>query len=619
MPGIFGTIQPRLNQDQVNHRLAGMASALETEERFSSDFYTENGFGFGRISLKILNPESQPVWTDDQSVGIVLEGEVYNADILRGFLQGKGRVLRSNNTAELLLQLYLEDGDTFAAQINGAFIAAIWDQRSQKLLITNDRLGLFPLYYAQFAQGFIFSSGVRALLADPAVSREVDRVALAEFLTFDHLLQHRTLLQSVQLLPQAAVLIYQNHTLSIQPYYRFEQPDTYPMRPEAEYMDEFIEAIRLAVHRQNSDNLTAGLMLSGGLDSRMLLAVFGEQSSIKPLHTFTWSIPGSDDARSANEAASLYPNIQHHFFELKPDWLLHLGEEGVRRTDGMGNIVNLHALANMKEESQFAQVIHKGFMGDAIMGFGIRPRFWADYDDTTRSEVHLEAYRDYNVLTFDLPEHPSLFTEDFQRQAGSGLMDDFKAGFQASGSRQLANQRIYFDLTQRVPRMTLNGVEMVRSRSVARVPFGDNDFVEFALTVPPWLRYERDLMTRAFIQAYPKLARVPLARTGLPMVSCGREILLRNWHFLRWHLQRMGLSSLTGPTQRPYKDYTSWFRGVLRPWVEQTLLNDRSLERGYFKPERIRQIVADHMAGKSQTVRIGALMSIEIWHRLFLD
>jgi hypothetical protein len=93
----------------------------------------------------------------------------------------------------------------------------------------------------------------------------------------------------------------------------------------------------------------------------------------------------------------------------------------------------------------------------------------------------------------------------------------------------------------------------------------------------------------------------------------------RGTTWAQWHLRRIGLGRLAGPTARPAKDYGRWLRTVLRPWVEQTLLSPASLERGYFQPAEVRRLVTEHMAGADHTVRLGALLSLETWHREYLD
>lgn len=619
MPGLFGFVQNRERSAAVP-LLERMADALEPETRFKRAFHTEDGFGAGRASLAIGDTSRQPVWNAGQTVMLMMEGELYDRPAQYARLAKAGDTQPpAGSDAELMLRLFEQFGRAFVDTLNGQFLVLIWDTLQHALLIANDRLGLYPLYYSQTSAGLVFASGVRALLMDAQVSREVDRVAIQEYLTFDHILGQRTLLANVHLLPQGSLLSFSaDEGLSIRPYYDLHYETAYSLRSEADYFDELLALLRQAAQRQAPGGLPAGLMLSGGLDSRMLLALFAEQGAETALQTFTWSIPGSFDARYAAEAARK-AGQSHHFFELKPDWLLESSEKAVRITDGMGNLVNLHALATLEQEADYASLIYKGFMGDAMFGFGLRPRFWSLYDQKTKFEVHLEAYRDYNVLSFDLPEHARIFTPEFLQAVDGGLRSDYEAGILACNSPDMADQRCYFDLYQRVPRMTLNGVQVVRDRALVRLPFCDNDLVEFSARTPPFLRFERRIMDDAFIRAFPHLARIPLTNTNLPMVSCAREVWMRNVQFVQWHLRNRGLGRLAGPAGRPYKDYNTWFRTILRPWVEQTLLSPRSLERGYLRPEAIRKVVEDHMAGKNQAVRLGELMSIELWHRMALD
>ncbi len=617
MPGIVGFVKqtPAVHAEKL---ITDMAHALEPDGRFHSDLHHGGGYGLGRVSLRISNPEPQPVWNERHTICLVMEGELYDTDELKAQLAERGHRFSVNNDPELLLRLYEEYGEMFAAELNGAFVAAVWDSHLEKLTVANDRMGLYPLYYAHFNGELLFGSGVRALLADPDMPRTVDRIAINQFLVFDHVLGERTLLEHGHLLPQASVLTFHNRQLEIRPYWTLKYPQTYENRSEATYIEQLNHYLKQAIARQSPGDTPAGILLSGGLDSRALLTILRDGVVDDDFHSFTWGIPGADDVRFAKEIAK-HEGVRHHYFELKPDWLLGLAEEGVRITDGLGNIINLHALATLKEESEYAQIIYKGFLGDAMFGFALKPQFWADYPPEVEPDIHLQVHNEQGVVNYTRAEQEMLFTAAFRQKVGNAVYDAYLAGMRKSGVKQLANQRLYFDLTQRVPRMTINGVEVTRSRTMVRLPFADNDLLDFALTVPPGFLYERHLMKAAFVKAYPKIAQIPFTGTGLPMAACARDVQIRAQRWLRWHLQKAGLGRFAGAERRPYKDYNTWFRTVLRDWVEGTLLSERALQRGYFQPEYVRQLVAEHMAGADHTGRLGALMTIELWHKQFID
>jgi asparagine synthase (glutamine-hydrolysing) len=615
MPGLIGFAgRSRIQSGQ--EFLNKMAHALDSTGRYKTDLFTEGEVGLGRIGLGFVNPEPQPVWNEGQSLCIVMEGELFDYGDQKKNLIDRGHQFRYDNDAEFVLHLYEEYGEDFVLKLNGAFAVAIWDRTHNKLIVANDRLGLYPLYYSSHNGTLLFSSGVRSLLVDPTLPRDIDPTAIAQFLTFDHVLDDRTFLEAVRLLPQASLLVYQDGNFSIKRYWDIQYPDIYPLRSEFDYMDEFLALMRQAVSRQSPRGIPAGILLSGGLDSRLLLAyLVGEHEAI---HSFTWGIPNCDDARFAAQLAKR-AGSRHHFFELKPDWLLDKANEAVRITDGMGNIINMHALATLDEEAQFAQVIYKGFLGDAMFGFGLRHQFWAKYDEATRPKAHFQVHTDQGVITFTPREQDEYFTDVFKSRVKNSVAESYIAGMDDSRSEILANQRLYFDYRQRVPRMTIKGVEVVRSQAMVRLPFCDNDLVEFSIKAPPGLLYQRRLMIDAFIREFPKLAQIPVASTGFPLMHCSRDVLARAQHLVKWHLQSTRFKDLAGPLRRPYKDYDRWFRSDLRGWVEETLLNPTALQRGYLKPECIRLVVENHMAGQNLSGKLGALLSIELWHRQFID
>jgi asparagine synthase (glutamine-hydrolysing) len=613
MPGLVGVVgdMPAEMRDKL---LRDMAQALKHEDWYQVHLYVNEEVGLGQVSLGLLNPEPQPVWNEDHTLCVVMEGEVYDYEDEKQRLIERGHRFQVNNDPEFVLHLYEEYGQDFALKLNGAFVAAIWEPRARRLLVVNDRLGLRPLYYAQRNEALIFAAGVRALLTDSALPRRVDPIAIAQYLSFGYVLGNRTLASEAHLMPPASLLVFCNGGLTIRPYWSLEFPQVCRPPSEESYLEGLIHHLRQAVNRQAHDDLPAGVLLSGGLDSRVILAFLSESPDSKPLHTFTFGIPGCDDARFSQEVAALM-GTRHRFYELRPVYLLEMGEEGVRLTDGLNSCADMHALATLRAEAEHARVLYIGFLGDALMGGHLTRQLWADYDEDALNHLLF----DHTNTLFSQAEQADLFSQGWQRRVGGAVSESFRAILAESQTKLVANQQNHFDLRQRQRRFILNGHELLRSRVVLRTPFCDNDLVEFVLAVPPGLRLDRWLLIRAFARAFPNLAKVPYEGTGLPLADCARSLRIRTSNQLRWRLHAAGMKWVPLPRRRPYADYNGWMRTVLRRWVEETLLSKRSLKREYFDPEYIRNLVAEHMAGANHARKLGVLLTLELWHRLFLD
>ena len=617
MPGLFGVVGLD-DGEELGQLLAQMAQALKHEQWYRVDVYQGDGVGLGRVGLGIVNPEPQPIWNEDGSLCIIMEGEVFDYGDEKRRLLERGHRFSVDNDAEYVLHLFEELGSEAPVRLNGAFVAAIWDSRNRRLTLLNDRLGLRPLYYVQRNGCLFFASSVGALMADPALSQRVDPIAMAQFLCFDHVLGNRTLLSEVQLLPPAQLATFSDGRLAGGAHWRLVFPEVYQVRSEEDYLEELIHHLKQAVNRQARGDLPMGVSLSGGLDSRTIAAFLSEIPRTGRLHTFTFGIPGCHDARFARDICAVL-GTQHHFYELRPDYLLDIAEQGVRLTDGMQNCVHMHMLAPLPAEAQHVRALYIGFMGDVLMGHGIDRQMFTYCDESTAVQVHFAIHLKQNLIVFPPPEQKELFSEDLQRRIGDAVFDSYRAVFAEATSKLAADQRTYFDLRQRMRRMTLMGPEEVRSQVEVRTPFCDNDLVGFVLSLPPGLRLERYLMLKAIARAFPNVAKVPTEKTLLPLVACFRDLRIRADNQVRWRLRAAGLKWVPEHKHRPYADYNGWMRTVLRPWVEETLLSKRALERGYFNPATIQRLVAEHMAGANHERKLGGLLALELWHRQFID
>jgi len=607
MPGLVGVAG--LEQDNL---LPRMAQAIRDKDWYQQDLHAERRIGLGRVHLGLLNPEPQPIWNEDETLCIFMEGEVYDYQEAKRQLVDRGHQFQIDNDAEFVLHLFEEVGETFASQLNGAFVAAIWDVRARKLWIVNDRFGLQQLFYREDGKRLLFAGHTAAFQADPHYNPQVDRLALAEFLSFEHILGNRTLIADVKLLPPGSILTFQNGQLSIRSYYDFQFVEDYQDRDEAWYVERWVHLMQQAVERRMRGDGPIGLQLSGGLDSRVMLAMINHRRY--PLHTFTFGVPGCDDARFAREAADRRGTI-HHFMELRPDYLRSVAEEGVKSTNGLKSCVHMHVLGALDETAKLVNVLYTGSLGDSIMGGHIQRDLLAVHQPEVLARM---LFKRYNTC-FDEESHSQLFSSNFYSQVKDAVFQEFSHVLKNSRAKISANVREHYSIRQSDRRWILEGQNLLRTQVVVRTPFYDNDLVDFMLTVPPGLRFDSYLYIQGFIQAAPDLAKVPYEKTGLPFTPCMREFSIRADRQMRWWLRQRGLKWVSAPQKRPYADYDTWMRTVLRSWVEDTLLNKRALGRGYFNPDYIRNLVGEHMAGAKHARKLGVLLTLELWHRMFLD
>lgn len=612
MPGLVGFLN-HATADEAAILLENMARALHYKQHFQVDLHHEQGLGLGRVSSGVINSEPQPIWNKDRSRCILFEGEIYGYDALKEKLQDRGYQFLVNNDAEFILHLFAEFGEQFVCYLNGAFIAAIWDRPSQTLTLVNDRFGLRPLYYSVHNRSLLFGSGVRSLLADPTLPRKIDRQAISEFMTFEYMLGDKTLVENINLMPPASLLTFQQGEIKLQTYWKLQFVNEYEHKTKEQYLEETYFHLQQAVARQSQGAHPKGLLLSGGLDSRMILAMLSLFTKGENLYTFTFGAPGADDVQLAEELAKI-SGTRHHTYDLKEDYLIERAEEGVYLTDGMESCAHMHVLANLRSQAELVKVIYKGYLGDALMGGHIGRELWANYSKDQLA--HLLFMQTCSL--FRPIEYQSLFTSDF-----SDVMElpyrNFRATLAESGTTLAADCQNYFDLRQRQRRFILHGVELARSQVIVRTPFCDNDLVSYMLTVPPGLRLERLLVTEIFGKKFNKLAKVPYASTGLPLISCMRDSFIRFERQVKWQLKNLGLSGVPIRKKRSYANYAQWMRTVLRSWIEANLLHNDSLTRGYFQSEFIHNLVSEHMAGADHHRKLGALLSLELWHRKFID
>ena len=596
--------------------LSAMLSAVQDHPSYHVDHWVGDGIALGHVSLGRIDKQPQPIWNEDQTQCIVFEGELFNTEQLRVELETAGHRFKLGNAAELLLHLWEEHGEECLRRLNGGFTFAIWNAVDRCLAVGNDRFGFRHVYYALLGNQLAFACGVRGLLAHTRLPREVDRVGIAQALHFEHLLGDRTYVAGVKLLPPAAVLYIQAEHCTRQRYWQWSMPEYYAPHSRAEYHEELLRLFKQAVSRQiPCGAVRGGMNLSGGLDSRMLLGVLATQMDVRNLQTYSFGIEGCDDVAIGREVAQAV-RAPHHALPLPDDYLMTYAPVGVRLTDGMDSSIHIHSLANIDTQAQQVDLLYTGYYSDAITDSDGTREWLVRFDDETSLRLHYE----YMHRIFPKDPDAAIYTPEFL----SATHEEFDGAFrQAVGevkSDTMSNWLDSVEIVHRQRRLTQFGNDLIRWSLECRTPFTDTDVVDYCLTLPPALRVDRLLFTSTLINSFPKLAKVRNDRTGMPFLVDARYLSQQarvNLHY--WLHQRGLVSSVPAHKRKLYARYDLWFRTSLRQWVESILLDRRALERGILRPEAMRQVIQEHMAGADRTREIGMLLSVELWHRTYID
>jgi asparagine synthase (glutamine-hydrolysing) len=332
------------------------------------------------------------------------------------------------------------------------------------------------------------------------------------------------------------------------------------------------------------------------------------------LHTFTFGIPNSDDARLAKELAPLAGAV-YHFVELRPDYLIEVAENAVRITEGMQSCIHMHAFANVDDLAHIAPVVYKGLLGETLLHPEFDDLMWADYDDTALSDLWFKKQNDM----FSLAEQGIFFSADFSRDLGNSVLESFQHHWGECNASLVANRIDQWNSRHAARRFSVAGVELVRSRVIARTPFCDNDLVEYVMSMPPGLRNNFNILNKLFAKYFQQFAKIPYEATGYPLVPCARDLAIRFREQVIWRARAAGLKFILPRQQRPYAKYAHWMRTSLSPWLRDILLSQRSLQRGYFQPEQVKELVQQHANGSDHSRKLGLLLAIELWHRQFID
>ena len=265
-PAISREILERMNQS-IAHR-------GPDEDGF---YITEKvGLASRRLSIIDLTSGKQPIVNEDETLWIVFNGEIYNYRELRSYLEKHRHNFRTHSDTEVILHLYEEFGMDCVQHLDGIFAFAIWNEKTQELVLARDRMGIKPMYYTHLPDWqFIFGSEMKSVLAHPAVERKIDLIALNEYLSYEYVPTPRTIIRNVWRLEAGHVLLYNRRGVEIRAYdnLSFRQSESRPPVDWRDYSAALYDTLHSAVQRELVSDVPVGVLLSGGIDSSTVAAL----------------------------------------------------------------------------------------------------------------------------------------------------------------------------------------------------------------------------------------------------------------------------------------------------------------------------------------------------------
>lgn len=583
------------------------------------------GLGHRRLSIIDLNTGTQPMCNEDGTVWIAFNGEIYNFPELRDELVAKGHKFKSSTDTEVIVHLYEELGAESVARLQGMFAFAIWDKRSQLLLLARDRVGIKPLYYVNTGRALLFGSEIKSLLVDPSVGRRISARGIDRFLTYYYLPGNETLFEGIYKLDPGHYLTVRNGRITKRQYWdlNFEMSSRWTSFDDA--VEALQELLRSTVKNHMISDVPVGVLLSGGVDSTGVLRYAAEQTNDR-IGTFTVGFAGAefaDERPYARIAAQQYGTVHQEitisadqFFDVLPKYVWHMeepvceppaialylvsrlahessvkvllsGEGGDEAFGGYNKYRNLLALEGLKSAFGPARsLLRFGFEALGYLG-AKRIQKYASFVDKPLSQYYFSC-----TATPDTPFNRLkhiLYKKDFVDLLGLQISDEpTRRLFKQSEGLPLLHQILSVDTKTWLPDdLLVKADKMTMATSVElRVPLLDSQVLEFAACLPPQFKvkgWQTKRILKAALKGSVPRAILKRKKTGFPV------------------------------------PYDRWLKNELKEFVFETILNRDSALRNYFSEHALFQLLQMHQRGQGYSQEVFSLLVLELWHQQFIN
>jgi len=605
MPGIVGIVTKR-NRELAKPELARMVNAIQHERFYETGTWTDESLGVyvGWTALKGSFSAGMPLHNKAEDVTHIFSGEEYS-DLQMSYQGGYRESNNGSCEAGYLVQLY-EDNPNFIVKLNGMFHGLVADRGRGTVTLYNDRYGMHRLYYYETPGAFYFSSEAKAILAVSAESRTADPKSLGEFVALSCVLENRSIFKSIHLLPAASTWTFRNSKLdSRHTYFKpSEWEEQTPLSSES-YYSQLRSVLSAALPRYYSGRQQMGIAMTGGLDTRVILACHPSAPGSLPSYTIGSAYRDSRDVRIGRKIASACRQ-PHQVIPVGDDFLAgfpRYAERSIYLTEGTVDVYRASDLYVSEKVREIAPAKIVGTCGSEILR-------------------HAVMFKPMEPLA-------ELFSPEF-------LTDVRAARRTYTELRQ--HHPVTFAAFQQSPWYHHGILALEKSQLTVHSPFMDNDFVRTVYRAPKESATNGDVRLRLIADGSTALGRIHSdrgvggsnGRITSSLVRAFQEFtfkaeyaydygmpqsVARIDHYLsKLHLERLFLG------RHKMLHFRVWYRDQLSDYVRQILLDPLTLSRPYLQKNTLETAVRDHLNGtRNYTTTIHKLITLELLHRQFLD
>jgi len=590
--------------------------------------------GHRRLSIIDIAGGAQPIYNEDRSVLVILNGEIYNFRALRSQLE-KSHTFVTQSDTEVIVHLYEEKGAECVKDLEGMFAFALWDARTQTLLLARDRFGEKPLYYGMFGGTFLFGSELKALLAHPAMKKEIDPAALERYFHFEYVPAPHTIFKNVRKLEAAHYLLLRNGAYADHEYWNIIDAAKNSERSignigEGEVMRNLDIKLRQAVGRMLVADVPLGVFLSGGIDSSTV-AYYAQQQAREPIRTFSIGFEEAsfDESAYAQKVADRIGSDHHRQIVGARELIDIIPKAYALLDEPMADpsLVPTYALSRFARKHVTVALGGDG-SDELFMGYQTFQALWLSRfyewvprflrEDLIRPLAnHLPAsfsYLSFDFLLkrfvndFDLPSAirnqiwigafgaPEL-SQLFSGDVAQSLTEDITRHAARAGELDVFHQLSYVYTKQFLQDYVIAKVDrasMFNSLEV-RAPFLDPALASFVFSLP-W-----QLKIHGRSKRFPLLPDTKYILKKLMAERLGKDIVYRS---------KQGFQP---PVAR-------WLARDLTDLVERHLSPERLQKDGLFNPAYVSRLLKEHRAQKvDHRKKLWALLVFQIWKENFLD